>query len=112
MVKRDFLTPENAFLLLQSKMVAGFTLLSPTLGIAYGDLRFVCSCSALETHFMKLPTNSYCAGVATWQQRVRQKELNPLISRGVRIFLYIQCSVYKTTVVDLYVCISDIFLYI
>jgi hypothetical protein len=36
-----------------------------TLGIAHGDLRLVCGCSAMETHFMKLPTNSYCADVAS-----------------------------------------------
>ena len=35
------------------------------LGIAHGDLRLVCSCSAMETHFMKLPTNSSCADVAS-----------------------------------------------
>ena len=32
---------------------------------AHGDLRLVSGCSAMETHFMKLPTNSYCADVAS-----------------------------------------------
>ena len=41
------------------------TLLQPMLGIALGDLRLVCSCSAMETHFMKLPMNSSCAEVAS-----------------------------------------------
>ena len=36
-----FITPENAFPLLQSPMVASFTPLQPTLGIAHGDLRLV-----------------------------------------------------------------------
>uniref|UniRef100_A0A8K9UJV1 Phospholipid-transporting ATPase n=1 Tax=Oncorhynchus mykiss TaxID=8022 RepID=A0A8K9UJV1_ONCMY len=36
---------------------------SRTLGIAYGDLMRVCGCSATETHFTKLPMNSYCAEV-------------------------------------------------
>jgi hypothetical protein len=39
-------------------MAASFTPIQPTLGIAHGDLRLVCGCSAMETHFMKLPTNS------------------------------------------------------
>ena len=60
-----FITPENAFPLLQSPMAASFTPLQPTLGIAHGDLRLVCDCSAMETHFMKLLTNSYCAHVAS-----------------------------------------------
>jgi hypothetical protein len=36
-------------------MAAFFTPLQPTLGIAHGDHRLVCCCSANETHFMKLP---------------------------------------------------------
>ena len=32
-----------------------FTPLQLTLGIAHGDLGLVCGCSAMETHFMKLP---------------------------------------------------------
>jgi hypothetical protein len=60
-----FITPENTFPLLQSPMAARFTLLQPTLGIAHGDLRFVCWCSAVGNHSMKLPTNSYCADVAS-----------------------------------------------
>jgi hypothetical protein len=46
-------------------MAESFTPLQPTLGIAHGELRLVCGCSAMETHFMKLPTNSYCADVAS-----------------------------------------------
>jgi hypothetical protein len=46
-------------------MAANFTPLQPNLAIVQGDLRLVCGCSAMETHFMKLPTNSYCAGVAS-----------------------------------------------
>jgi hypothetical protein len=68
MVKEWFTTPENAFSLLQSSMTASFTLLQPTLGTALGDLRLVCGCSAMETHFMKLPTNSSCA---VWNSVVR-----------------------------------------
>jgi hypothetical protein len=30
-----------------------------------GDLRLVYGCSAMETHFIKLPTNSSCADVAS-----------------------------------------------
>ena len=43
----------------------GFTPLQPILGIAHGGLRLVCSCLAMETHFMKLPTNSYFADVTS-----------------------------------------------
>jgi hypothetical protein len=42
-----------------------FTPLQLTLGIEYGELRLVCGCLAMETHFIKLPTNSYCAEVAS-----------------------------------------------
>ena len=35
------------------------------LGIAHGDLKLGCGCSAMETHFIKLSTNSYCAYVAS-----------------------------------------------
>ena len=31
----------------------------------HGDLRIVCGCSAMETHFMKLLMNSVCADVAS-----------------------------------------------
>jgi hypothetical protein len=31
----------------------------------HGFVRLVCGCSAMETHFMKLLTNSYCADVAS-----------------------------------------------
>jgi hypothetical protein len=44
-------------------MAASFTPLQPTLGIAHGDLWFVCGYLAMETHFMKLPTNRSCAEV-------------------------------------------------
>uniref|UniRef100_A0A8C8JDH8 FERRY endosomal RAB5 effector complex subunit 3 n=1 Tax=Oncorhynchus tshawytscha TaxID=74940 RepID=A0A8C8JDH8_ONCTS len=46
-------------------MAASFTPLQPTLGIAHGDLKLVCGYSAMEIHFMKLPTNSSCADVAS-----------------------------------------------
>ena len=55
---------ESVFPLLQSPMVASFTPLQPTLGIAHSALRLLCGCSAMETHFMKLLTNNYCADVA------------------------------------------------
>ena len=59
------ITPENGFPLLQSPMAASFTSLQLTLGILHGDLRLVCSCSAMETHFIKLLTNNYCTDVAS-----------------------------------------------
>jgi hypothetical protein len=62
-----------AFPLLQSPMAASFTLLKLTLGIVHGELRLVCGCSAMETHFMKLLTNSSCADVvpeAVWNSAV------------------------------------------
>jgi hypothetical protein len=40
-VKAWFITPENVFTLFQSLMVASFTPLQPTLGIAHGDLAAV-----------------------------------------------------------------------
>ena len=53
------ITPENPCPLHQRNMAASFTPLQPTLGIVHGDLRrLVCGCSAMETHFIKLPTNS------------------------------------------------------
>ena len=45
--------------------MASFTPLQPKLGIAHGDLRLVCGCTAMETHFMKLLMNSSCADVAS-----------------------------------------------
>jgi hypothetical protein len=60
-----FITPENEFPLLQSPMAASFTPLQPALGTVHDDLRLVCGCSAMEAHFMKLLTNSYCADVAS-----------------------------------------------
>ncbi|XP_076331539.1 EF-hand calcium-binding domain-containing protein 7-like [Tachypleus tridentatus] len=38
---------------------------SHLLGIVHGDIRLVCSCLAMETHRMKLPTNSSYADVAS-----------------------------------------------
>jgi hypothetical protein len=58
-----FITSENAFPLLQSPMAASFTPLQPTLGNAHGNLRLLNGCSAMETHFMNLSTNIYCADV-------------------------------------------------
>ena len=60
MVNRD-----SSFQLLQSTMKESFTPLQPTLGIAHGDLRLVCACPAMETHLIKLTTNSFCAEVAS-----------------------------------------------
>ena len=60
-----FITPEKAFPLLQSSMALSFTLLQLTLGIADGKLRLVCGCSAMETHLVKLSTNSSCADIAS-----------------------------------------------
>lgn len=60
-----FITPENVFLLLQSPMAVSLTSLQSTIGIAHCVCMFVCNCSAMETHFMKLPTNSSCTDVAS-----------------------------------------------
>jgi hypothetical protein len=60
-----FITPGYMFQLLQSPMALSFKPLQQTLGIAHGDVRLVCGCSAIETHFMKLLTNSCCADVAS-----------------------------------------------
>ena len=46
-------------------MVVSFTRLQPTVGIAHGDPRLVCGCSATEINFMKCPTNSYFADIAS-----------------------------------------------
>ena len=46
-----FIIPENAFPLLQSPMAASFT-------PHHSDRMLVCGCSAMETHFTKLPKNS------------------------------------------------------
>ena len=56
-----FITPENVFPLLQSPNAASFTPFQPMLDIVHGDLKLVCGCSAMETHFMELATNSSCA---------------------------------------------------
>jgi hypothetical protein len=60
-----FINLENVFPLLQISMVASFTPLQSTLGIAHGDFRLMCGCSAMETYFMKFPTNNYCADLAS-----------------------------------------------
>uniref|UniRef100_A0A8C7FEC0 Uncharacterized protein n=1 Tax=Oncorhynchus kisutch TaxID=8019 RepID=A0A8C7FEC0_ONCKI len=64
-------------------MVASFTPLQPTLGIAHGDLRFVCGCSAMETHYMKLLMNSSCVDVASRGSLERGSEC---CNRGQMIF--------------------------
>ena len=48
-----------------AKEVDALVLIDGAQGIAHGDVRLVCGCSAMETHFMKLPTNSSCADVAS-----------------------------------------------
>jgi hypothetical protein len=65
MVKHEGITPENRFPLLHSPMAVSFTPLQQTLGKADGDLWLVCGCTAKETQFMKLLTNSYCADFAS-----------------------------------------------
>ena len=50
---------------LQSPIVVSFTPLQLTLGIANRDLRLVCGCSAMETHFLKVFLNSASADVAS-----------------------------------------------
>jgi hypothetical protein len=66
-------------------MAASFTPLRPTLGLAHGDLRLVCDCSAMETHFMNLLTNSYCADVAS---RGSLELGSECCSRGQMIFTH------------------------
>ena len=78
-----FITPENVFLLLQSPMAESFTPPQQTLGLAHADLRLVCGCSAMETHFIKLPTNSSCAEVAS---RASLKLGSECCNRGQMIF--------------------------
>jgi len=58
-------------------MAVSFTPLQPTLGIAHGDLRLVLGCSAMETHFMKLSTNSACSDVASRVSFELSSELQP-----------------------------------
>jgi hypothetical protein len=53
------------FPLLQSPKAVSFTPLQSTLGIAHGDLRLVCGCSAMETNLMNLQIDSSCADVAS-----------------------------------------------
>jgi hypothetical protein len=57
-------------------MGVSFTSLQMTLRIAHGDLRLACGCLFMETHFMKLQANSYCADglelgseCCTWRSR-------------------------------------------
>jgi hypothetical protein len=35
------------------------------LAIVHGDLMLVCGCSAMETRFMKILMNGYCAHIAS-----------------------------------------------
>ena len=65
-------SPRPLFLLHQTLQLAlciragsFLTPLQTKLSIAHGDLRLVCVCLAMETHFMKLPTNRSCANVAS-----------------------------------------------
>ncbi len=58
-----FVTPHNRFPLLQSPVAACFTPLHLTLGIALGDVRLACSCSAMETYSTKLFPHSFCADI-------------------------------------------------
>jgi hypothetical protein len=46
-------------------MATSFTPLQPMLGIAHGDLSLMCGFSAMETHFMELPTNSFFPDIAS-----------------------------------------------
>ncbi|CAI9544268.1 unnamed protein product [Staurois parvus] len=43
-------------------MAPSFTPLHPTLCISLGDVRLGCSCSAMETHSMKLSTH-FCSNL-------------------------------------------------
>jgi hypothetical protein len=51
-----FITPENAFQLLQGPIVGELYTTPADALVVHGDLRRVCGCSAMETHFMKFPT--------------------------------------------------------
>ena len=82
------LTPENAIPLLQRPMAARFTPFQPMLGISHGDVRLVCGCSAMETHFIKLPMNSYCADIAPRDSLELDSEC---FNRGQIIF-YVLCA--------------------
>ncbi len=44
-------------------VVASFTPLHLMFGIVLGDVRLASSCSAMETHSMKLPLHSFCADI-------------------------------------------------
>jgi hypothetical protein len=46
-------------------MVVSFTPLQPTLGIAHKSKITMHNYQAMKTHFMLLPTNSFCADVAS-----------------------------------------------
>jgi hypothetical protein len=63
-------------------MAVNFTPLQLTLGIVHCDLRLVCSCLAMETNFMKLLTNSYCADLASRGSL----ELSECYNRGQTIY--------------------------
>ncbi|CAI9532180.1 unnamed protein product, partial [Staurois parvus] len=49
--------------LFYSPVAACFILLYPTLCIPLSDVRLGCSCSAMETHSMKLSTHCCCANL-------------------------------------------------
>ena len=68
-------------------MAVSFTPLQLTLGIAHGDLRLVCVCSAMESHSMKLLTNSYCADIAS----IGSLELGVEFCNQDRLFLHAMC---------------------
>jgi hypothetical protein len=40
-------------------MAVSFTPTQPTLGIAHGDLRLVCGCSAMENPFHEAPNEQF-----------------------------------------------------
>lgn len=60
-----FIPPQNTFPLLQSPATVCITPIQQTFGIAHSDLTLLCSCSAIETNFKKLLTQSSCTDVAS-----------------------------------------------
>uniref|UniRef100_A0A8K9WMR0 Myosin XVIIIB n=1 Tax=Oncorhynchus mykiss TaxID=8022 RepID=A0A8K9WMR0_ONCMY len=84
MVKRDYSLQRTRFHCSRiQERAESFTPLQPTLGIAHGDLRLVCGCSAMETHLMMLPTNSSYADVASRGSLYRTNKLSVDISEIV-----------------------------
>jgi hypothetical protein len=53
LAKHDSSLQRKRFHCSRVKKPVRFTPLQPTLGIAHGDLRLVCGCSAMESYFMK-----------------------------------------------------------